>query len=99
MTGQTLIDSATRRLAAALEALDAAVDRKIEIERGRPILTEQVHALEADRSKLAADLDSQTARARRLEAANRDIADRLEAAMQNIHSVLEGREHDVGDDG
>jgi hypothetical protein len=94
MTEQTLIDAATRRLTSALETLDAAVERRIEIERSRPSLTEQVHALDADRSQLAADLDNQTARARRLEATNRDIANRLDAAIQNIHTVLEGKEQD-----
>jgi hypothetical protein len=94
MTEQTLIDVATRRLTSALETLDAAVERRVEIERSRPSLTEQVHALDADRSKLAADLDNQTARARRFEATNRDIANRLDAAIQNIHTVLEGKEQD-----
>jgi Domain of unknown function (DUF4164) len=94
MNDQPLIDAATRRLTAALEALDAAVDRRIEIEHSRPHLAEQVHALDADRSRLAADLDNQTARAHRLEAANRDIAQRLDAAMQNIQTVLEGKEQD-----
>jgi hypothetical protein len=94
MTEQGAIDAATRRLTLALEALDAAVDRRIEMERSRAILTEQVHALDADRSRLAADLDSQAARARRLETANRDIASRLDAAMQNVRSVLDGTEHE-----
>jgi hypothetical protein len=90
MSDPNLIEAATRRLSLALDQLEAAADRRMEIERSRAILTEQVHALDADRSKLAADLDVETARARRLEAANRDIAGRLDAAMQNIRSVLEG---------
>jgi hypothetical protein len=92
MTDHTPVEVASQRLTQALEALDAAIDSRIEIERNRPVLTEQVHALDADRSRLAAELDSQTARARRLELANRDISQRLEAAMQNIHSVLDGQE-------
>jgi chromosome segregation ATPase len=92
MTDPNLIEAATRRLSLALDQLEAAAERRMEIERSRTILTEQVHALDADRSKLAADLDVETARARRLEAANRDIAQRLDAAMQNIRSVLEGEE-------
>ena len=94
MTEQSAIEAATRRLSLALEALDTAVDGRIELDRSRANLTEQVHALYADRSKLAAELDSQTARARRLEAANHDIARRLDTAMQNVRSVLEGEEHD-----
>ena len=58
----------------------------------RAILTEQVHALDIDRAKLAADLDSQLARSRRLETANRDVARRLDAAMDNIKLVLDAKE-------
>ena len=89
---QTAIGLASRRLAEALDALDAAVDRRIEIDRSRAILTEQVHALDADRAKLAAELDVQIGRARRLEAVNRDVARRLDAATENVRQVLESRE-------
>jgi hypothetical protein len=89
MTDQSVIDTATKRLSEALDALDAAVERRLEVERSRTILTEQVHALDADRARLAAELDGQMARARRLESANRDIARRLDAAMENIRLVLE----------
>jgi septal ring factor EnvC (AmiA/AmiB activator) len=89
MTAPTVVDHVTRRLAQALDMLDAAVERRIEIDRSRAALTEQVHSLDADRSKLAADLDAQLAKVRALEAANRDVAQRLDAAMQNIQSVLE----------
>jgi len=89
---QTAIETATRRLTQALDTLDAAVDRRMETDRGRTALAEQVHALDADRSKLAAELDGQTARARRLETANREIARRLDAAMENIRLVLESQE-------
>ena len=89
MTDQAEIDSATRRLSQALDMLDAAVERRIEIDRSRTILAEQVHALDADRSKLAADLDVQLGKVRGLESANREIARRLDAAMENIRLVLE----------
>ena len=91
MTDQTTIDSATRRFTQALDMLDAAVERRIEIDRSRTLLVEQVQALDADRAKLAADLDTQTAKARRLETANRDIARRLDAAMENIRNVIESQ--------
>jgi hypothetical protein len=92
MAGQTAIEAATERLNRALNLMDAAVDRRIEIEKSRSILTEQVHALDADRARLAAELDTQTARARRLEAANREVAKRIDAAMDNVRAVLEARE-------
>jgi hypothetical protein len=92
MTDSIAIDGATRRLIQALDLLEAAVDRRLEIDRSRAILTEQVHALDIDRAKLAADLDSQLARSRRLETANRDVARRLDAAMDNIKLVLDAKE-------
>jgi hypothetical protein len=92
MSEQTAIERATRRLAQALDQLDAAVERRVEIERSRGVLTQQVHALDADRSRLAADLDTQMSRVRELETANRDIARRLDAAMDNIKLVLDAQE-------
>ena len=53
MTDQTAIDAATRRLTQALDALDAAVERRLEAERGEAQLADQVHALGADRARLA----------------------------------------------
>jgi hypothetical protein len=91
MTDQTELDSVTRRLTQALDMLDAAVERRIEIDRSRAILTEQVRALDADRSKLASDLDVQLAKVRSLESANREIGRRLDAAMESIRLVLESQ--------
>jgi hypothetical protein len=91
MTDSSAVEQVTRRLTHALDLLDAAVERRIEIDRSRAVLAEQVHTLDADRSKLAADLDSQLAKVRGLEAANRDVAQRLDAAMENIRSVLESQ--------
>ena len=91
MTDSSPVEQVTRRLTQALDLLDAAVERRIEIDRSRAVLAEQVHTLDADRSKLAADLDSQLAKVRGLEAANRDVAQRLDAAMENIRSVLESQ--------
>ena len=92
MSDPSAVEQATRRLVQALDMLDAAVERRIEIDRSRAVLTEQVHALDADRSKLAADLDAQLAKSRGLEAANRDVAQRLDAAMDNIRQVLEAQD-------
>ncbi len=92
MTEQTAIEQATRRLTDALDALDAAVERRIDSDRERATLGEQVHALAADRSRLAADLDGQLARSRQLEASNRDNARRNDAAMENVRLVLESND-------
>jgi len=91
MTDASAIDAATKRLAAALDALEAAVERRHEADKSESALAAQVHALGSDRSRLASELDNATARARTLEAANRDIAQRLDVAIDSIRSVLEGQ--------
>jgi len=92
MTDASAIEAATRRLSAALDALEAALEHRRDTDRGENALAAQVHALGTDRSKLASDLDAATARARRLEAANREVAQRIDSAMENIRSVLEARQ-------
>jgi chromosome segregation ATPase len=92
MTDASAIEAATRRLSAALDALEGALEHRRDTDRGENALAAQVHALGTDRSKLASDLDTATARARRLEAANREIAQRLDTAVENIRSVLEARQ-------
>jgi hypothetical protein len=95
MSEQSGIDAAVRRLALALDALDAAVERRRESDRDEDGLARQLQSLGADRSKLAAALDGETARSRRLEATNRELADRLDAAITSIQTVLNGqREED-----
>ena len=89
MTEASAIEAATKRLAAALDALDAALERRRDSDRGENALAAQVHALGTDRSKLASDLDAVTARSRKLEAANRDIAQRLDHAIDSIRQVIE----------
>lgn len=92
MTEQIAIEQATKRLTEALDALDAAVERRLEGDREKGALGEQVHALATDRSRLAADLDAVLARSRSLENANRDIARRIDAAMENVRLVLESND-------
>ena len=88
MTQGTAIDVASKRLALALDALAAAVERRHEADRGEQTLEAQLHALGADRSRLAAELDAATARSRTLESVNREVAQRLDAAIDTIRSVL-----------
>jgi len=91
MTDASAIEAATRRLAAALDALEAAVERRREADRSEGALAAQVQALGTDRSRLAADLDVATARSRCLEATNRDIAQKLDVAIDSIRTVLEAQ--------
>lgn len=92
MSEESAIDNAVKRLAQALDALDAAVERRREADRTEEALVAQVHVLGLDRTKLANSLDGETARARKLEETNRDIAQRLDTAIASIQSVLDSNE-------
>lgn len=93
MTDTSAMDVAARRLAQALEALQAAVLRKREAERGGDATAAQIHALGNDRARLAAELDHVAAQARRLEDTNREVARRIDVAMSTIKTLLEEHDH------
>jgi DNA repair exonuclease SbcCD ATPase subunit len=86
------IDAATRRLLAALDALESAVERRREADRDENELASRIQALGADRSRLADELDGSLVKSRRLERANREIAERLDAAIGTIRAVLDAGE-------
>lgn len=86
------LDAATRRLMTALEALESAAERRSEADRDEEELASRIQALGADRSRLADELDGSLVRARKLERANREIAQKLDAAIATIRSVLETEE-------
>ncbi len=82
------IDAATRRLMSALDALESAVERRREADRDEDELATRIQALGADRSRLADELDGSLVKSRKLERANREIAERLDAAIGTIRAAL-----------
>jgi hypothetical protein len=86
------IEIATRRLQSALDALDSAVGRRMERDQGEAALASQVHAFDADRARLASELDAAAARSRGLETANREVAQRLDTAIATIRAIVEAPE-------
>ncbi len=82
------IEIASRRLALALDALEAAAERRGETDRNREGLVTQIHALGTDRARLASELDHSAARSRGLETVNREVAQRIAQAIETIRSVL-----------
>ncbi len=64
--------------------------RPISVNKGSP---RRCRRSAADRSRLASDLDAAAARARALETTNREVAKRLDAAIETIRSVLEAQDH------
>jgi predicted transcriptional regulator len=89
MSDNESIEIASRRLSSALDALEAAADRRRELDLGQEALFTQLHALGTDRARLASDLDETTARARGLETATREIAAKVDRAIETIRSVLD----------
>jgi hypothetical protein len=83
------VDTAVKRLALALDALDAAVERRREADQNEDGLAQQLHTLDVDRTRLADALDAETAQTRRLTETNREIAQRLDTAIGTIQSVLD----------
>lgn len=92
------LEAATRRLMSALDALESAVERRREADRDEDELASRIQALGADRSRLADELDGSLVKSRRLERANREIAEKLDAAIDTIRSVLEGGEGDEAEE-
>jgi chromosome segregation ATPase len=86
------VEAASRRLTLALDALEAAVERRREAARTEDSLATQIHALGDDRARLAGDLDQAAARTRALENANREVANRIARAIETIRGVLAGEE-------
>jgi predicted nucleic acid-binding Zn-ribbon protein len=89
---QVDIDAATRRLMLALDALEAAAERRRDADRNENELASRIQALGADRSRLADELDGSLVKTRRLERSNREIAEKLDAAIGTIRAVLDAGE-------
>jgi hypothetical protein len=87
-----VVEQAIKHLIDALDALDAAIELRLEGDRRRAMLGEQVHAFSLDRARLACELDDAAARARELEVANREAARSLNEAMNAIRAVIAANE-------
>ena len=53
MSDTSAIDAASRRLALAMDALEAAIERRHEADRGQTDLSDQLYVLGSDRSRRA----------------------------------------------
>ncbi|RTM01953.1 DUF4164 domain-containing protein [Ancylobacter rudongensis] len=88
----SVLEAAMRRFDSAVDALEGAIERRLEVERQEAALAQQLHVLGADRSRLADALDGAQARADRLDTANDEVARRLGSAMETIRAVLAAQE-------
>lgn len=83
------LDRAQRRLALALDALEAAVRRRQETDRSLADLEAELSVLGDDRSRLAQELDRAQARAARLELTTGTVSKRLDLAVDTIRAILD----------
>lgn len=89
MTVSSSLDKTLKRLETAIRSLDDAVEARLEGERDFSAAEEEVQRMNADRSRLAQELDRAEHRSQRLEEANREVSRRLVTAMETIRAVLD----------
>lgn len=89
MTGETTLREVIGRLGAAVEALEGAVSSRLENDQDYQEADAEAQRMNADRSRLAQELDASEARAERLEDANKEVSRRLVTAMETIRAVLD----------
>jgi len=83
------LESALKRLAASLDLLEAAAERRAEADARRANLEEEFTVMQDDRTRLAVELDGALARASTLEVANDDVAQRLKGLGATVKTILE----------
>jgi molecular chaperone GrpE (heat shock protein) len=89
MTGEATLREVIGRLGRAMEALEQAVLLRLEHEQDYSEAEAEVQRMNADRARLATELDNSEARAERLEEANKEVSRRLVTAMDTIRAVLD----------
>ena len=89
MTGEATLKEIIGRLGRAMESLEHAVAAKLEHEQDYSEMDAELQRMNADRAKLATELDNSEARAERLEEANKEVSRRLVTAMETIRAVLD----------
>ncbi len=81
-------ESALNLLDASLGQLEAAAQRKLDLERSRGNLETELAIMQDDRARLATDLDGALSRLKQVEVAAGHAVQRLDRAMLAIHSAL-----------
>lgn len=89
MANDTRLKAAVDRLRQALAGLENAIDQRFEHEQDFSEAEEEVRRMNADRSRLAQELDQAEDRSNRLEEANREVSRRLVTSMETIRAVLD----------
>ena len=78
-----------KRMRAAVDLLEAAVERRVRRDAKRGDADEELALMQDDRNQLAVELDSALGRNRALEAANSEAAKTLAHAAAALEAVIE----------
>ncbi|MER2535676.1 MAG: DUF4164 domain-containing protein [Rhizobiaceae bacterium] len=89
MSGEATLKEVIARLGRAMETLEQGVEARLEREQDYVEVEAEIQRMNADRSRLAQELDNSEARGERLEEANREVSRRLVTAMETIRAVLD----------
>ncbi len=89
MTGEATLKEVLARLGKAMDSLESAVAARLENEQDYSEAEAEAQRLNADRARLAQELDKSEARGERLEDANKEVSRRLVTAMETIRAVLD----------
>ncbi|WP_292898067.1 MULTISPECIES: DUF4164 domain-containing protein [unclassified Nitratireductor] len=89
MSGESTLKGAIERLSKALSSLEDAVEARLERDRAVADSDAELQRMNADRARLAQEIDKSEARAKRLEEVNREVSRRLVTAMETIRAVLD----------
>jgi Domain of unknown function (DUF4164) len=83
------LEQSLERLAAAVDSLERAAERRMRQDDARANAEEEFALMQDDRSRLAVELDAALDRSRTLEAANANAGGRLAEAARAIGRVIE----------
>jgi hypothetical protein len=89
MAAEPTLSEVIDRMTRAVKSIEGAVETRDDAGRDFREAEEEVQRMNADRMRLAQELDGSEARAERLEKANKEVSRRLVAAMETIRAVLD----------
>jgi predicted nuclease with TOPRIM domain len=89
MAEQPTLKQVLDQMNRAISALEKSVEARAAQDGNYAEAEEEVQRLNADRSRLAQELDNSEAKTERLTAANKEVSRRLVTAMETIRAVLD----------
>jgi predicted nuclease with TOPRIM domain len=89
MAGQLTLKQVLDQMNRTISALEKSVEARAEQDGNYAEAEEEVQRLNADRSRLAQELDNSEAKSERLTDANKEVSRRLVTAMETIRAVLD----------